>query len=179
MDIIDFVRNYDGTFDFLRAMRQRVEQGGQLTPGMVAAIERCAEREPVKVFGPPKPIDPADGLDLSVLPEGTTRYAVRNSEGTLSFLRIDRPYKRGSGWIGWVFVKLVSGPAEDRIGKQKPGEPYVGKYVGLLGKVLHDPYGAMARYGQEIGQCGKCGKRLTDDTSRSLGIGPECRKRFA
>lgn len=30
-------------------------------------------------------------------------------------------------------------------------------------------------YGQEIGQCGRCGKPLTDEESRRCGIGPTCR----
>jgi len=36
----------------------------------------------------------------------------------------------------------------------------------------------MARYGQEIGSCGRCNRRLTDDLSRERGIGPECWKAF-
>jgi hypothetical protein len=40
-----------------------------------------------------------------------------------------------------------------------------------------DPKGAMRTYGQQIGQCGKCHRPLTDETSRAEGIGPECRKR--
>lgn len=31
------------------------------------------------------------------------------------------------------------------------------------------------RFGLELGRCRKCGKHLTDETSRSLGIGPKCR----
>jgi uncharacterized protein DUF6011 len=37
---------------------------------------------------------------------------------------------------------------------------------------------AMAAYGQLIGACGRCHRTLTDATSRSLGIGPECRKKM-
>ncbi len=29
-------------------------------------------------------------------------------------------------------------------------------------------------YGQELGHCGRCGRTLTNDASRALGIGPEC-----
>jgi hypothetical protein len=35
---------------------------------------------------------------------------------------------------------------------------------------------AQALFGQEIGRCGCCGKSLTDETSRSIGIGPKCRQ---
>lgn len=36
------------------------------------------------------------------------------------------------------------------------------------------PEEAMARYGRELGYCGKCGRELTDPLSRELGIGPKC-----
>lgn len=179
MDAVEFARTYEGSFDFMRSMRQKVERGETLSPNMLSAVQRCADAEanrPKPFIGPRLPLGPGDGLDLSVLPEGTSRYAVKNSEGTLSFLRVDRPNKKGSRWIGFAFVKHISGPNEERIGVQRPGSPYTGQMVGLLGKVLHNPWAAMARYGQEIGECGKCGRRLTDETSRTLGIGPECRK---
>jgi len=31
------------------------------------------------------------------------------------------------------------------------------------------------RFAEELGRCYKCGKHLTDETSRALGIGPVCR----
>jgi hypothetical protein len=31
-------------------------------------------------------------------------------------------------------------------------------------------------YATELGQCYVCGRTLTDDTSRAMGIGPTCRK---
>jgi hypothetical protein len=39
-----------------------------------------------------------------------------------------------------------------------------------------DPYTCKIRYGQELGVCCNCGKKLTDDRSRWYGIGPECEK---
>ena len=33
---------------------------------------------------------------------------------------------------------------------------------------------AMATYGREIGRCGACHRRLTDQVSRDRGIGPVC-----
>jgi uncharacterized protein DUF6011 len=32
----------------------------------------------------------------------------------------------------------------------------------------------MVRYGQELGECGHCGRTLTDEASRAAGIGPVC-----
>ncbi len=39
------------------------------------------------------------------------------------------------------------------------------------------PETAMALYGQTLGYCGRCGRSLTDETSRALGIGPVCRNK--
>jgi hypothetical protein len=37
---------------------------------------------------------------------------------------------------------------------------------------------AQALYGQEIGQCGICGRRLTDEVTRKRGIGNDCASRL-
>lgn len=37
-----------------------------------------------------------------------------------------------------------------------------------------DRYEAMQAYGQKMGYCGDCGRHLTDEISRKLGIGPVC-----
>lgn len=44
----------------------------------------------------------------------------------------------------------------------------------ILKAIAADPKAAMLRYGNEIGSCGKCGRTLTDDDSRTRGIGPIC-----
>jgi hypothetical protein len=45
----------------------------------------------------------------------------------------------------------------------------------ILNLIAANPKEAMLRYGKELGHCGHCGRTLTDETSRSLGIGPVCR----
>jgi hypothetical protein len=37
---------------------------------------------------------------------------------------------------------------------------------------------ARRAYGQLIGCCGRCGRTLTDETSRAFGIGPDCRTKY-
>lgn len=49
--------------------------------------------------------------------------------------------------------------------------------TAIVRKALIDPRAAMARYGQELGSCGRCGRVLTNDESRAMGIGPECAKK--
>lgn len=47
----------------------------------------------------------------------------------------------------------------------------------ILEAIAADP-DAGPRFGREIGRCYVCGRTLTDETSRSLGIGPDCRGRL-
>lgn len=48
----------------------------------------------------------------------------------------------------------------------------------LIEKIAADPEAASRRYGKELGKCGVCGRTLTNDLSRELGIGPVCRSRL-
>lgn len=52
---------------------------------------------------------------------------------------------------------------------------YIAQVLDLINE---DRQGAYARYGQELGICGVCSRTLTDDVSRSRGIGPTCFKKF-
>jgi Family of unknown function (DUF6011) len=45
----------------------------------------------------------------------------------------------------------------------------------MLAKIVMDgAEQASKRYGRELGNCGRCGRTLTDDASRAAGIGPVC-----
>lgn len=50
--------------------------------------------------------------------------------------------------------------------------------MSVVRAIAADPEGAMRRYGRELGSCGMCGRTLTNDVSRELGIGPICRERL-
>lgn len=47
----------------------------------------------------------------------------------------------------------------------------------VLKAILKDPKLAAERYADELGRCYRCGRTLTDETSRSVGMGPECRSK--
>lgn len=109
-------------------------------------------------------------VDLTLVPAG--RFAVESKDG-LTFLRIDKP--SDGKWNGWAFVKRQAGDTFDRLGSARPGLPYRGAAGALVAQVAAEPTEAMARYGRELGHCGRCGRTLTDDESRAFGIGPDCR----
>lgn len=84
----------------------------------------------------------------------------------VSFYRIDVPTE--GRWAGYTFVKIQA--SDDFY-------PVRGRDAAtVLAAIEADGIDAcMARYGIEIGRCGKCNRTLTDETSRALGIGPVCR----
>jgi hypothetical protein len=53
-----------------------------------------------------------------------------------------------------------------------------GEALIVARRIAADPMAAMLRYGTELGSCGHCGRTLTNDESRALGIGPKCRQGF-
>jgi hypothetical protein len=52
------------------------------------------------------------------------------------------------------------------------------KRIAVLKAIAADPLDALQRYGRELGKCGVCGRTLTNDESRALGIGPVCRTKL-
>jgi hypothetical protein len=94
------------------------------------------------------------------------RYAVTEGDGTLRFYKVNTPTE--GKWAGFTFVDIQASdelyPLRDRSRK--------GIVLALIAK---DPQEAMLRYGIELGHCGHCGRTLTNEYSRSIGIGPICR----
>lgn len=106
-------------------------------------------------------------VSAEVVPAG--RYAVETEDGAtngLAFYRVDRPTE--GRWAGYVFVKLIVSDDEQRL-SQKAGQAVLAKIAEAGAEA------ASARYGHEIGECGICGRTLTSDASREIGIGPICK----
>jgi hypothetical protein len=100
------------------------------------------------------------------VPAGHYATASRTGSQDLDFWRVDRPTE--GRWAGRTFVKRVIGGHEDT--------PVRGaEAVAALEAIAADPE-AGPRYGQTIGRCCRCNRTLTDEISRSLGIGPTCRE---
>jgi hypothetical protein len=95
------------------------------------------------------------------LPEvANGRYAVKKDDGTLMFYSV----KKGTRT---TFLDVWASDARYPI-KAKSEK------IRIFNLIKSDP-DAGPRFGREIGKCYVCGRTLTDETSRSLGIGPVCR----
>jgi len=167
---------YTGTFEFLLEMQAHADGNYTFTPRQADAIKRCLDKWDEQRLAADAPdqvkVTPVIG---DKVPFGTTHHAVISAEG-MTFIRIDKVEK--GNWKGWVFVKGIAGPEEFRVGAQKPDGSYKGQWEVLLAQINDDPRTTLARYGKEIGKCGICGLRLTDEVSRELGIGPICLRKL-
>lgn len=89
------------------------------------------------------------------------RYAVEE-DGVLRFFKV----KNGNR-AGFVFLDVQASDEWHSIRN-------LGRIRAVLALIATDPKAAMIRYGQELGECGHCGRTLTDAASRAAGIGPIC-----
>lgn len=171
--VFDRLAKYDGNFEFLLEMKALAETDNYVfSERQMAAIEKSLDAWEARKNGATQTFKPVLG---DRVPAGTTRHAVVNAEGTLTFIRIDKVVDPENKWNGWVFVKHILGPQEIRLGAQKPNGEYRGQWESLLRQIDQSPIDTLKAYGREIGACGVCGLRLTDELSRELGIGPICR----
>ena len=95
------------------------------------------------------------------------RYAIER-DGVTKFYRVDCPTE--GKWAGYTFVKVQASDDEYPVRGASKDD--------VLAQIAEDPHAASKRYGREIGRCGVCGRTLTDETSRTNGIGPKCAGRF-
>jgi hypothetical protein len=102
----------------------------------------------------------ADTLHGDTPPVADGRYAVEKDDGTLMFYSVKNGrYK--------TFVDVWASDARWPVQNDT-------ERVRILTAIQNDP-DAGPRFGREIGRCYVCGRTLTDEHSRQLGIGPVCR----
>lgn len=114
------------------------------------------------LFWKPRENDQPQFAEMYNLGVKTGRYAVDNDEGVLAFYSVKRDEEKLACWVD-VWASDTRYPIKGIPAK-----------LAILKKIAADP-DAGPRFGREIGKCYVCGRTLTDDTSRALGIGPVCR----
>lgn len=101
------------------------------------------------------------------------RYALKllnlSGEWTWHFYKVDKP--REGRWAGYTFVNVQAGS------EYYPLRPFANA-SNVLSIIARDPQKALADYGHELGECGVCGRTLTNPESIAAGIGPICAGRL-
>ena len=93
------------------------------------------------------------------------RYALVHPERSIiEFFSSTSP--RSGKWAGRTFVNQQASDDKYPVRGARRDE--------VLARIAVDPQAAMIRYGHELGRCGNCGRTLTDEVSRAMGIGPDC-----
>jgi len=152
-----FLTAYDGTFNYLVDLKTK--NPANLSVGQVRGILNCIRAEVLREAD-------VDAVVMVMVADG--RYAIA-IDGKLRFFRVNTPTT--GRWAKVTFVNEVFGGGR--------GEPVRNRQFRqtLLTSIAADP-DALARYGQELGECGVCGRALTDEESRRIGIGPVCREKL-
>lgn len=155
-----YLSRYTGDFTFLVNIKVA---NRKLTDGQAKGVLNCMKGERLRSRRSDVP------APSSEVPEGHYAVVPDNGDNDLVFYRVDRPTE--GRWAGRVFVKHIIGG--------RPDSPVARASVQrVLDQIAEQGIEHSAvRYGVELGQCYACNRTLTDQESRELGIGPECRKR--
>ena len=99
------------------------------------------------------------------VPDG--RYAVRGEDGVVRFYRLaTRTSGKGKGYQN---IYVYASDEQHQVPLKAHG--------AIRKQIIFAGIDASATlFGTELGSCYRCGRSLTDETSRARGIGPECLK---
>lgn len=132
----------------------------RVTAAMVEAIAPTAEESEIRET--PGPVVTVEKFHSGAPKVADGRYAVEH-EGVLKFYKVKNGRKPG-----YVFLDVQA--SDDWHSIRTPRRIHE-----ILALIAEDELTAARRYGQELGKCSRCGRTLTDETSRAYGIGPDCR----
>jgi len=157
--------------------------GRKLLDGLVSAREAKAHGEsyklPQDVSQSAKPVDDSGERTVTKGKFNPTEvekgyYATPSKTGNndLDFWFVNVVTREGK-WQGWRTVsRVIGGHANTKVFKAERRlalEKIIDFGIERAGNVFAD----------ELGQCKKCGKHLTDETSRQRRMGPDCYARYA
>lgn len=130
---------------------------------------------------PPRNVTHPGKINWDDIPVGYYATPSLTGNNDLDFWHVEKP--ESGQWQGWTFVKRVIGGRDDA---QIPGDSKKKvKTERIREKVTQlraleairefGPEKSAELFGTELKYCRICGIHLTDEISRSLGIGPVCR----
>ncbi len=173
-EVVAYLEEVSGWNSFAADMLATINEYGQLSEKQRAAVDKMHANHVAKQAA--KAAEPTSGLDLTDIPAGL--YAVPNGETRLK-VAIRKPGEK-SKWHGSIFVDDGAEYGNrQNYGRQLPGKDYEGQIIEQLQAIAKDPLAAMKAYGNLVGCCGACGRKLEDEKSIEMGIGPVCLKKFS
>jgi hypothetical protein len=162
-------------------MRDAVQKFGALTDGQLGAVLRCMARNADRDADRKARVDSAMPIDTSAIESAFAKAGTVLASPKLRVARfmISRA-KASSANAGGLYVKSNGGTY---LGKMLGGKFFRSRECtdadeSEIREVSKDPKGATLKYGQLTGQCGCCGRTLTDPDSIAAGIGPICAGNF-
>lgn len=159
-----------------KAIKFLVDLSGERRPDVAAAdvldwatsvdkAEVSAKIDWLKTL--PKVVNSGVGAKTYDVPAG--RYAVTGERDQTVFVKVDVP--DAGPFKGRTFLRIQASDELIRVSPQVRD--------ALLAKIEADGLkAASTRYGRELGDCGVCGRTLTDEVSRAAGVGPVCRSKM-
>lgn len=154
-----YARDYAGNFEFMLSMKPKWKA---LSYKMAAGVLNCCKAHLRRQEADKKRREETKGLVLPMVPSG--RYAIEE-DGVLKFFKVNSPLK--GRWAGYTFLSIMASdddfPIRDKARKE-----------AILAVIGEDPKAAAVRYGHELGHCSLCNRVLTDEVSRSRGMGSVC-----
>jgi hypothetical protein len=124
--------------------------------------------EGTQVSAKPKDDGPAERTALPEVPHGYYATPSATGHNDLDFWFVNVVTREGK-WQGFRAVsRVIGGHAPVRV-------PGTVRRTALKAIAETGYAQAQMTFAHELGRCYRCGKTLTDDTSRELGIGPKCR----
>jgi hypothetical protein len=148
--------------------RMNKEQAHEAINLLMQLPKVAVEVTPVRAFGSETPsVD--NGQQYTVR---AGYYFVTDPEDSKEkFFRVTHG-REGTRWEGYTFLHAQSSddfyPVQNKEYRER-----------MLALIVEDPITAMNEYGIRIGNCGVCGRTLTDRDSRLRGIGPICAAKLA
>jgi hypothetical protein len=147
----------------------RVERGMDPLPANTQMARSIASAKIAELLLVHPIVKEPAGVAYANVTEG--HYAIPGRDGRdYDFYRVDKPTE--GKWAGRTFLKMVVGGKPDISIRDR------NRISEVLAAIALNPEEAAWRYGQEIGQCDKCNRSLTDETSRAFSRGPDCRQKY-
>lgn len=168
-----YARTGDGN-SFLASLHSQLDRRGTLSDRQWECAADNMARSMIRRTSGERPAPERNArLDAAYAPLPDVpagHYATPSRTGTndLDFWRVDRPTE--GTYAGRTFVKRVIGGHPDTNVRRDEVR------AALEAIMAAGIEAARTRYGVEVGSCWKCNRHLTDEESRRLGIGPDCRQ---